>query len=190
MRSFTFSAHLTTLWYHSTIWVTDLNLNSPVNMTECFTLNLLLGHPVYRFLYGPVDFSYHEERNSVLLQNMGNYTVSQSKKRHSEQAWMQELSYFVQCRLSRKIYVSCVGTKCIICLSSDNFHSGARPHMCGVFNVLMICLSSRRWFVLCLVCVPHLGAGTGVPRYGRAPSTGPNWVGFIWRRTQNPVSEN
>jgi hypothetical protein len=27
--------------------------------------------------------------------------------------------------------------------------------MCGVFNILMFCLSSRRWFVLYLACIPH-----------------------------------
>jgi hypothetical protein len=32
------------------------------------------------------------------------------------------------------------------------------------FNILMFRLSSRRWFVLCLACIPHLGAGTGVRR--------------------------
>jgi hypothetical protein len=42
-----------------------------------------------------------------------------------------------------------------ICLFSDDFYS-ARPHTCGVFNILMFCLSSRRWFVLCLACISYL----------------------------------
>jgi hypothetical protein len=53
----------------------------------------------------------------------------------------------------------------------------------------MFCLNSRRWFVLCLACIPHLGAGTGVRRQGISLSFGPNWVGVTWRRRQNPVSE-
>jgi hypothetical protein len=31
-----------------------------------------------------------------------------------------------------------------------------------IFNILMFCLSSRRWFVLCLGFIHHLGAGTRV----------------------------
>jgi hypothetical protein len=34
---------------------------------------------------------------------------------------------------------------------------------CSVWpNILMFCLSSRRWFVLCLAFIPYLGAGTRV----------------------------
>jgi hypothetical protein len=29
--------------------------------------------------------------------------------------------------------------------------------MCGVFNILMVCCSSCRWFVLCLAYVTYLG---------------------------------
>jgi hypothetical protein len=29
-------------------------------------------------------------------------------------------------------------------------------HTCGVFNILMFCLRSCRWFVLCLACIPYL----------------------------------
>jgi hypothetical protein len=30
------------------------------------------------------------------------------------------------------------------------------PHTCGDFNILMFCLSSRGWVVLCLACIPYL----------------------------------
>jgi hypothetical protein len=38
MRCFMVKAQLTTLWYRSTNWLVALNLNVPVNVTECFTL--------------------------------------------------------------------------------------------------------------------------------------------------------
>jgi hypothetical protein len=99
----------------------------------------------------------------------------------------------VECRLSGKICFSCVGTiRRISCLRwrflSWKF-SGAEPHTCGVFNILILCLSSRRWLVLCLACIFYLGAGTDVRRYRVALSIGPKWVRFTWRRRQNPVSK-
>jgi hypothetical protein len=67
---------------------------------------------------------------------------------------------FVQCRLSVKIFVFYVGTIQIIYLSSDDFHSHSTLVLSLIhvefFNVLMFCLNSRRWFVLCLVCILHL----------------------------------
>jgi hypothetical protein len=66
-------------------------------------------------------------------------------------------------------------------------YSGARSHTRGVF--LMFRLKSRRWFVWCLVFYTLSCVGAGVRRYGLAPSIGPNWVGYTWRRRQNPVSE-
>jgi hypothetical protein len=77
--------------------------------------------------------------------------------------------------------------------SSNDFYlniSGARPYIrVEIFNILRFCLSSRRWFVLCLACIPHLGVGTGVRRERLTLSIGPIWVGSTWRRRENPISE-
>jgi hypothetical protein len=61
-----------------------------------------------------------------------------------------------------------------ICLINDDFNSdstliltkmsvkqrmdiSARPHVCGVFfNDFNVCLSSQRWFMLCLVYIFYL----------------------------------
>jgi hypothetical protein len=42
---------------------------------------------------------------------------------------------------------------CLWGLAQEN-NQNRRPHTCGVFNILMFCLISRRWFVLYLACIP------------------------------------
>jgi hypothetical protein len=59
IRPFMLNAQLTTLLYRSTIWLTDLNLNSPVNMRECFMLN---------YFWGTLHIAFYM---STLLQNVG-----------------------------------------------------------------------------------------------------------------------
>jgi hypothetical protein len=56
------------------------------------------------------------------------------------------------------------------------------------FNNLMF-FSFCRWFVMCLIYVPHPEAKTGIRRWGLALLIGPNWVCFTWRQRQNLVSE-
>jgi hypothetical protein len=58
------------------------------------------------------------------------------------------------------IYFFCVGTMRRICISRDDFYSdkilvqGVIKY--GVFNILIFCLSSRRWFMLWLACIHYL----------------------------------
>jgi hypothetical protein len=68
-----------------------------------------------------------------------------------------------------------VGTMQRISLSSDDIYSDSAL-MIGLinvqlFNVFKVCLNSRRWFVLCLVCVPYLVlvlvSGLGTSSIGR-----------------------
>jgi hypothetical protein len=47
-------------------------------------------------------------------------------------------------------------------------------YMLSFFNVLMFSLSSRRWFVLCLVCIPYLVLVQVSGDNGVALSIGPN----------------
>jgi hypothetical protein len=60
-------------------------------------------------------------------------------------------------------------------LSSDDIYSDSTL-MIGLinvqlFNVFKVCLNSRRWFVLCLVCIPYLVlvlvSGLGTSSIGR-----------------------
>jgi hypothetical protein len=52
-----------------------------------------------------------------------------------------------------------------------------------------LCLKSRRWFVLCLVYINPILSRCWCPEIGTGSVDSPNWVGFTWRRRQNPVSE-
>jgi hypothetical protein len=75
-------------------------------------------------------------------------------------------------------------------------HSGARPHTCKsfFFNILIFCLSSRRWFMLCLAFIPYLVAantcGGGVEYLHRDPASrrrrrkgqSQNWDSKLWSR--------
>jgi hypothetical protein len=56
-------------------------------------------------------------------------------------------------------------------------------------NIFMFCLSSHRWSVLCLACIPYLSAGIGVLKQGLAPTIETKWVSFTWRRRHNSFSE-
>jgi hypothetical protein len=42
------------------------------------------------------------------------------------------------------------------CFRSLSIGDKTLKYKCGVFNVLIFCLSSRRWFVLCLACITYL----------------------------------
>jgi hypothetical protein len=52
-----------------------------------------------------------------------------------------------------------------LCLSSDDFSSDSSL-VCGVFNILMFCLSSCTWFLLFLACVPYPGCWYRCPEIG------------------------
>jgi hypothetical protein len=62
----------------------------------------------------------------------------------------------VQCRLSGKIFF-CIGSIWRISLSSNDFYSDSSlvEDLIRV-KILMFCLGSCRWFVLCLACIPYL----------------------------------
>jgi hypothetical protein len=81
----------------------------------------------------------------------------------------------VQCGLNANICIFYVGTIQRIYLSSDDSCSDSTPVL-GLIcvEIFMFCLSSRRWFVLCLACIHSLGASTGVWRWELALSIGPN----------------
>jgi hypothetical protein len=86
---------------------------------------------------------------------------------------------FVQCRLYGKICVFYVGAIKRIYLSSDDFFSDSSLvqgliHVEYFLNVLIFCLNSLSWFVLCLVCVLHLVLALVSGDRELALSTGPN----------------
>jgi hypothetical protein len=67
----------------------------------------------------------------------------------------------VKCSLSGNICFSCVGIIRRIRLSSDDFCLDSSLMQCLIrveflFNILMFCLISHIWFVLCLACIPIL----------------------------------
>jgi hypothetical protein len=80
---------------------------------------------------------------------------SRSKKLQLRPVQMEWENLFFLCWYHKKCFISPV-----IFLSWQ--FSGERPHTSRVFNILMFCLTSRRWFVLCLDFILHLGAGTCV----------------------------
>jgi hypothetical protein len=44
----------------------------------------------------------------------------------------------------------------VFLFKTERFGDKTLRYTCGVFNILMFRLSSRRWFVLCLACIPYL----------------------------------
>jgi hypothetical protein len=97
----------------------------------------------------------------------------------------------IKCRLRGKNCFSCVGAiRSIASLQWWFQFSGARPHTCGVFNILTFS------YLLQMVCTVF---GLYMPswRWHRCPKIGTSSIGlaqlsiFTWRRRrrQNPVSE-
>jgi hypothetical protein len=77
--------------------------------------------------------------------------------------------------------VNCVGEFFFSCwYCTENFISPVMISIIIVFwclirvEFLIFCLSTCRWFVLCLTCIPNLGAGTVVRIYRLALSVGPS----------------
>lgn len=70
MRANIFNVQLTMLWHCSTDWLAGINLNFPINMTECFTLTDFCATLYNNFLYEfALLWTFFGPRQIILVQD-------------------------------------------------------------------------------------------------------------------------
>jgi hypothetical protein len=92
----------------------------------------------------------------ILIQSVNPAWTSLSSELLLSRQKLKKENISIQCRLSGEI-LFCVCTIQKMYLSSDYIYSdSSRPHTYIFFYVFNVCLNSRRWFMLCLVCTSYL----------------------------------